>query len=312
MKFKFLLSVVTQFLLLAPLIQTSAAGSSQSGTAVYADFQEGGVTTEEPESTSSITPGRVLPFRLSNGYLILVNGQIGAQTRLKFILDTGASISIVSSKIADTLNLKRQPAGSFNFDRKLAWEQATVPEVRFGAIEATGIVMLVGDLAKYSEFARNVDAIIGLDLLKFANFSVDYGVKKIIIHSFSQGSPVNRNEALSNCLILEIQVQGHPIRLIVDTGFPDILLFEERLLSKVPDLAITADVFNVTLGNRLHGKRTTLHGVRIGQRSNDFSVLLTKAPAPDVLPGIDGVVGIGPLSARRVNFDFSKETLSWQ
>lgn len=311
MKFKFLLSVVAQFLLLAPLIQASAA-SLQSGTAVYADFHEGGATTEEPGTTSPIEPGRELPFRLSNGYLILVDGQIGTHTRLKFILDTGASMSIVSSKIADALNLKRQPAVSFNFDRKLAWEQATVPEVRFGAIEATGIVMLVGDLAKYSEFARNMDAIIGLDLLKFVNFSVDYGVKKIIIHSFNQGSSVTRNEGLSNCLVLEIQVQGHPIRLIVDTGFPDILLFEERLRSKVPDLAITADVFNVTLGNRLHGKRTTLHGVRIGQRSKDFSVLLTKAPAPDMLPGIDGVVGVGPLSARRVNFDFFKGTLSWE
>jgi hypothetical protein len=43
---------------------------------------------------SEIAPGGALPFRLSSGYHIQVEGRIGDQAHLKFILDTGAPISI--------------------------------------------------------------------------------------------------------------------------------------------------------------------------------------------------------------------------
>ena len=44
-------------------------------------------------------PASDLPFRLSSGYLIQVEGRIGDQTNLKFILDTGASISMVVKEL---------------------------------------------------------------------------------------------------------------------------------------------------------------------------------------------------------------------
>src|SRR5262249_10197192 len=137
----------------------------------------------QPEASSQAAAGDELPFRIADGYLILVEGAIGTRTHLRFLLDTGASMSILDSKIADGMNLHRESAESFNFDRKLAWDQAAIPEVRFGPISAADTVMLVGPLAKYSEFARNVDAIIGLDLLHLHDFTIDYASKKIVFHS---------------------------------------------------------------------------------------------------------------------------------
>jgi predicted aspartyl protease len=284
----------------------------QAETALKQSACDIGYTRELCEKGLPVAPEKELPFRLSDGYLILVEGQIGTQTNLKFLLDTGATISIVDSKIANKLKLKREPRESFNFDRKLGWEQAPFPEIQFGPIKATNIVMLVGHLAEYSEFGRNVDAIIGLDLLKLSNFSIDYATRKIIFHSFRQETVVNPKEPLSDCcLILELKVQGHAVRLIVDTGLQGILLFEERLLTTVPELRITEYV-KVTMGERLHARKTTLKDVVIGPTIRDVSVLLTKAPAPEMLPGICGVVGIAALNARRVNFDFVNGTLSWE
>src|SRR5882757_4607503 len=107
---------------------------------------------KQPETPPQSGPGTELPFRISGGYLILVEGAIGTRTHLKFLLDTGASMSVVDSKIADDLKLHREPTQSFNFDRTLAWDQAAIPDVRFGPITATNIVMLVGSLGRYSEF----------------------------------------------------------------------------------------------------------------------------------------------------------------
>jgi predicted aspartyl protease len=292
--------------------QTMAVDFSQAETVAKQSACDSGSTGELCEKTYPLAPEKELPFRLSDGYLILVEGQIGTQTNLKFVLDTGATITIVDSKIANKLKLKRQPTESFNFDRRLSWEQASFPEIQFGPIKAANIVMLVGHLAEYSEFARNVDAVIGLDLLKLSNFSVDYAARKIVFHSFSQGTTANPKEALSSCLILEIQVQGHPVRLIVDTGLQGLLLFEERLRKSVPGLRMAEDVSKVTMGGRLHARESTLKGVAIGPTIRDVSVLLTKAPAPEMLPGIGGVVGIAALNARRVNFDFAKATVSWE
>jgi predicted aspartyl protease len=157
-----------------------------------------------------------LPFRLSSGYLLQVEGRIGTQSNLKFILDTGATITIIDQRIADKLKLDRHPAESFNFDRKLKWESATLPELQFGPVHATNIAVFIGRLAQYSEFAKNADAVIGMDLLKFNNLSIDFDTHRITIHPSMQKVSVVAGDPLLQCPILEVQVQGHPVRLIVD------------------------------------------------------------------------------------------------
>jgi predicted aspartyl protease len=291
------------FVLLTLTSQWPATSSPRTGNC---DQSHVSGTQLDPEHASQ----KDLPFQLSHGYLILVEGQIGTQSHLKFILDTGSSISIVDSKIADRLKLPRQSAETFNFDRKLAWERATLPEIRFGPIRATDIVVLVGHLRDYFEFAQNVDAIIGLDLMQLTNFTVDYDAKKIVFHSSTQGAPVTRDKLFY--VFLEIQVQGHLLRLMVDTGFPSMLLFEERLRTRVADLRMTGNTSHVTVGGRLRAKLITLPGVVIGSTRIDLPVLLTKAPASDMVPGIVGVVGISPLNARRANFNFVERSFSWE
>jgi hypothetical protein len=53
---------------------------------------------EQPRLSEN-APGSALLFRLSSGYLIQVEGRIGDQAHLKFILDTGASMSIVGQRL---------------------------------------------------------------------------------------------------------------------------------------------------------------------------------------------------------------------
>jgi predicted aspartyl protease len=261
---------------------------------------------------SQTTSNNQLPFRLSSGYLIQVEGRIGAQSNLRFILDTGSTISIVDRKIVDKLKLDRHPAESFNFDRKLNWESATLPEVQFGPIRAAHLVMFIGHLAEYSEFAKNADAIIGLDMLKLSNFTIEFETKKIIFHSTGPTAYVPHGDPLSDCLILELQVQGHPVRLVIDSGLPGILLYDERIRQRVPSLRTAGKVTNVTMGGRVQAKQATLPDVLFGGTNRDVSVLLVPSPSPEMLPGIDGIVGIAPLKARRVNFDFVGKTITFE
>jgi predicted aspartyl protease len=253
-----------------------------------------------------------LPFQLAAGYLIQVDGRIGAQTDLKFILDTGATISIIDQKIADKLKLDQHPAESFNFDRKLKWASATLPELQFGPVHATNIAVLIGRLSEYSEFAKKADAIIGMDLLKFSNFSIDFDNHKITLHPSMQKVSLAAGDPLLQCPILEVQVQGHPIRLIVDSGLRGIVLYEARLRTRVPGLRTTGHIADATLGGRIQAKQATLPDVLFGKMNRDVTVLLVPSPAPETLPGIDGIIGVAALKAHRINFDFLNRTLDWQ
>jgi len=253
-----------------------------------------------------------MPFKLTSGYLIQVEGRIGMQSNLKFILDTGASITIIDQKIADKLKLDRRTAQSFNFDRKLKWDAATLPDLQFGLLHVTDITVFIGRLGEYSEFARNADAIIGMDLLKFTNLSIDFDAHKITFHPSMQKVSAVPGDPLSQCLILEVQVQGHPVRLIVDTGLAGIVLYEERLRQHVPGLRTSGHLADATMGGRVQVKQATIPDVVFGETNRDVAVLLVPSPAPDKLPGIDGIVGIAALKAHRINFDFSARTLHWE
>ena len=70
----------------------------------------------------------------------------------------------------------------------------------------------------------------------------------------------------------------------------------------------TADV---AMGGRVQAKQATISDVLIGKTNRDVSVLLVASPAPDMLPGIEGIIGIAALQAHHVSFDFSDGTLTW-
>ena len=84
-----------------------------------------------------------------------------------------------------------------------------------------------------------------------------------------------------------------------------------RLRKAVPGLRTLGNVNSVSLGGRLQAKQATVPDVLFGKTNRDVSVLLVPSPAPEILPGIDGIVGIGALKAHRVHFDFARKTLIW-
>jgi predicted aspartyl protease len=114
-------------------------------------------------------------------------------------------------------------------------------------------------------------------------------------------------DPMTKCLVVELQVQDRPVHLLVDTGLQGILLYEERLRKTVPGLRTAGSIKNATMGGRMQVKQATLPDVVFGKRNREVPVLFLPSPAADMLPGIDGIVGIAALQARRVHFDFSRQ-----
>jgi hypothetical protein len=96
------------------------------------------------------------------------------------------------------------------------------------------------------------------------------------------------------------------------SGSPGILLYQERLRRSVPGLRTAGSIKNATMGGRVQVKQATLPDVAFGNSSREIPVLLLPSPAADMLPGIDGIVGVAALQARRVHLDFARKALAWE
>src|ERR1700723_4720845 len=77
-----------------------------------------------------------MPFELVSGFLVVVNGRIGNLGVMRFIIDTGATTSVIDAKVADRLRLPRSAGKVMTSDRRIPVAWAEFPEFRGGPIVA--------------------------------------------------------------------------------------------------------------------------------------------------------------------------------
>jgi hypothetical protein len=250
------------------------------------------------------------PFKVIRGFLIVFPGRMGSFTGLNFVLDTGTTHSTVNKKLAQRMRVPLRSTEVFDFDRFVTMQSGIFPEVQFGPVRVTDVSMLVADTARLSDLANGVDAIIGSDLLSLSNFSIDYDAQKLFFTAVqTDWLPLKAHPV---AMILQVQVQGCPLDLLVDTGIESVVLFEDRLRGRMPQLRTEGNVDALMIGQQSHAKLAILPGVRLGPRTTELKVFLIKGPPGDVLSGIDGYWSTTSLKTHRIDFNFTMNKLSWQ
>jgi predicted aspartyl protease len=256
---------------------------------------------------SAISP--TIPFKLQANFLVVVKGQVGDLDGLNFILDTGASYTLIDRKVADRLKLRRLPGKITNFNHDVPVDWAEIPDLRVGPIQIGALPVLVARLSEYSEFAKNVDGIIGLDLLgRSKRLFIDYERQTV---SWELPSDDGGRPPSATYLAIPFMVQGFPMHLIIDTGLQGILLYKDRLHKALPAVRTEGEAIEVGMGH-LQTTRVKLPGVSLVGPETVATVFLTDGPSLGDLPGIDGYLGIAALKAKRVEFDFAARILRWQ
>jgi hypothetical protein len=252
-----------------------------------------------------------LSFELVSGYLVVVDGSIGPFDGLKFVLDTGATHSAVSSKLADRLKLRRLAGRVFNIDKMAKTDWATIPEVAFGPIRATQVPVIVTDLDYFKSLRAHADAVIGLDLLRQKNFSIDFADKKVRFGELETGRHSTPMLFDDISLRVEAHANGRLLHLILDSGAPGPMIYEERLRNRAVDYRIEEQDYGYRMDGILRLTRARVQNFDLGGSDIEHRVFLTHSPAKGELDGVDGFLGLTALKARKINFDFETNTLSW-
>ena len=97
------------------------------------------------ESRESRT-SEAIPFTLRDGYLIVVEGRIGAHRHLKLVLDTGATHSVLRPDLAREQMSLRRTVRIVNLDHVLTQELAEVPDFELGPIRIPLLPVMLNDL----------------------------------------------------------------------------------------------------------------------------------------------------------------------
>jgi len=262
----------------------------------------------QAQGQSTSEGATAVPFDLVSDFLVVAKGGIENLDGLKFIVDTGSTWSAIDQKVAEKLRLNCQAGKMMNFDQYIPIEWADVTNFRIGPVSAERVRVMVMNLAKYSEFAKNVDGIIGLDLLsRNQTFAIDYTAKTLYF------GPAENPSHRSNLggFLATIVVQGRPIRLCVDTGSPDILLYENRLRKRLVNLRTNGEPTTIRMG-RIKGTKIDLPEVSITGPKQVITVVLIHGPEESTMPGVDGYLGTASLHPKRIEFDFTKRVMWWE
>jgi predicted aspartyl protease len=251
-----------------------------------------------------------IPFRLHRDHFIVVSGSISGLEDLNLVIDTGASRTVVSKKVAKKLGLKGETRQVIAVGRKIKVREVVLPDVGLGTIRFPEIKAQVSGLSFVH--GLRVDALIGLDLLKMTNLGIDYTTNTLTLgavrHTESTMGFYNRLPFV----MIRLEVNGQALSLMLDSGAGnDLILFSDRVQDRLTWNRTDESRTIQHLGGKTELKGVELSDIRMGESSwpkLDAMILEEKTAGYGTL---DGILGTGALELASIQMDFQNSLLSW-
>lgn len=251
-----------------------------------------------------------VPFELHQHHLIVTKGSIGPLNDLSLLIDTGTIPSVVDDRIARKLHLQAEPSMLVAFGRVVQVRSAVVDGIRMGSLQTGSIPVGVGDLS-YLAGVR-VDAIVGLDVLARTNFSIDYGAKVLRFTSYGREALIAPMEIAWPFIAVRLTIAGEQVRLLIDTGSRDLVLFKARMPAALSGSPWKGDKTVQYASGPARLVRLELRQVGLGAHTWDKLEAWSLDRALEGYPAdIDGVLGVLALGCKRLRFDFERGELGW-
>jgi predicted aspartyl protease len=259
-------------------------------------------------------PGQV-PFRLIDGWAIVLEGTLGGVPHRRMLIDTGAVPSAINITLARQLGLSGPPSELSLMNRSIRAERVHVSEVRLGPVAVKSQEMVAMDLGRIERaLGTRIDAVIGLDLLAKQNFSLDYRRKRV---DFGKSASVigavafeTKHEAGGTYILIPLESGGEKLDVLLDTGTRDLMLFEGRLRGSLRQLRTRAREFTLNAGGQDRITEVEMQSVNVGQLCRRKQKAYVWATPEDQLRSFDGLLGPAAFGAAVVGFDFDRHLIS--
>ena len=237
---------------------------------------------------------------------IVASGSVRGSQNLEFFIDTGANCSLVDRNLVERLQLK--PKGPWHeitvFGRVVKARRAVLPDLRLGPIG--------GDLPCFVvSLPEGWDVLIGMDRLRLQSFTIDYEESVLVFGRRKHLPSIAPFERNSSHVVVSMELGKRSLRLVVDTGTPDIVILPTPKLAcwigeNLPSVGVWCmrDLTGCTLAPIVALPRARVgnwewKGLKAGVRENP-------------LPFADGYLGVFSLALKQIYFDFEDHLISWK
>lgn len=257
-------------------------------------------------------PRTKLSFRLDWGYLVIVKGSVGSLQNLNFLVDTGSSTSIIHQNIAHDLGLPEQ-LGRVNLaDKSVETRLVVLPSLFLGPVRAESVPVLMQDLSYFEKaLGHKVDGIVGLDVLRKSSFAINYITKEMLfgrIETLASSAPFDTDTPV---VTIRMQFQNRQLRLVVDTGGPDLMLLQSRV-PEIAGLRVLGTENVADVSGTFQRKKVRIPGVFLGKEAIGAQVTFVVDDQKDEGDDFDGVLGFRGLRFSKIAFDFEHRRFWWE
>ena len=251
-------------------------------------------------------------FKLYRGYAIVVRGSIGNLRNLNFVVDTGAVPSVVDQRIAQKLRLTGPTERLSVFSEKVDTQRAVAPDVRVGSLQAEALPVVVRDISFAGEaLGTRIDAMIGYDFFSQSPFTIDYESKKIVFGPIDPTLTAIPYEAHPGYALVELKIQKRSLRLVVDTGTSDVVLFASATRDCQDAIKKVSQRTWSNMGGEIRVQQVRLKDAYLGGTAWGTQEVFILPEGGNLPAGIGGLLGVSSLRARRVGFDPEHRTIGW-
>jgi hypothetical protein len=253
-----------------------------------------------------------LPVRVYGGYLVVVEGAIGDVHNLNFLVDTGACPSVIDQKIARDLKLPEQPERVNLWNKSVQARQVVIPSLTLGPVRVEAIPVLTQDLSFLQKaLGLKVHAIVGLDVLRKSSFTINYKAKEILFgapESLTYSAPFETDTPI---VTVRMGFQDRRLRMVVDSGGPDLTLFRSRVPEPIGLQALGTETV-ADAGGTFQRTKVRIPDLYIGKQTLGAQTAFLVDDRKDEGDDFDGVLGVRGLQFWKVAFDFENRRFSWE
>jgi hypothetical protein len=252
-----------------------------------------------------------MPFRLYNGFVIVLRGAIGDLQDCNLVIDTGTNPTLIDERIIRRLHIPAAKAKMSVASGDITSERALVPRIEMGPIVKENVSAAVKDLSDVSnDIGVRIDALVGLDILGNSNLRINYD-RKVLAFSDTIADSANKADFESGppFVVLAVKMRQRVMHVLFDTGSFGLVFFESRVGKDMPGLPDSGGSVH-SIGGEVDLRQVQVEGASVGNsRLQAQHAFVAKGPRE---PRFDGVLGPTGLGAREISFDFKRGQFAWQ
>jgi predicted aspartyl protease len=252
------------------------------------------------------TERQALRFDLYRDYLIVARGSAGPLKGLNFLLDTGASPTVIDRRLSQKLHLEELPATIAVLDGSVQAGQATLPSLNFGPMRRDNLPVLIEDLSFFQKaLPVHIDAVVGLDVLGQTAFEIDYPSREIHFGPLPQLANSLAMQMKAGLAIVDAELNHVSLHLLVDTGASSLIIFEPSTPRPISPLKVSAAI------GEAERKQVWLHSVRLGEAQFGQEPAFMVRSRADGNHDFDGLMSPAALGITKIAIDPGRGLLTF-